>query len=271
MSNLTIEVLSEQKGSNPGGFCNYNDGKNKFEGYFKYCVGSKIPRGYSSLVPEHQPFYEAITFELARRLGLRTPHFFVLLNNNKDVKFEGSSNFPPHNHSGRPFYFFSRKIYEPNINGLNEIGNRIIDEERVYLESLMISDILGKRQNYMILSKDSDFEVFYLDLGCSFVHAVGGFIYLPNDLKRYSKSSSKKRDKCSLKDRIVIGADDNLLVNLEELVYAFEGLTIPTLNPYSRIPVSNLISSKELEEIDNYLIHGLCKSLHEYKEESLLV
>lgn len=271
MSNPTVEVLSGQKGSNPGGFCVFNNGKDKFEGHFKYCVGSKIPKGYSSLVPEHQPFYEAITFELARRLGLKTPSFFVLLNNKRDVKFEDPHNFFPRSHSGRPSYFFSRTIYEPNIQGLDEIGTKIIDRERIYLESLMISDILGKRQNYMILSKNFDFEVFYLDLGCSFVHAVGGFIYLPNHLKRYSKSSSKKRDKCSLKSRTIVGADNNLLINLEELVYAFEGLTIPTLNPYSRIPVSNLISSKELEEIDGYLIHGLCKSLRGYKEKGFLM
>jgi len=271
MPNPIIEVLSGPKGSNPGGFCIFNNGKNKFEGYFKYCVGSRIPKGYSSLVPEHQPFYEAITFELARRLGLKTPSFFVLLNNKRDVKFEDSNNFFPHNHSGRPSYFFSRKIYEPNVHGLDEIGNKIIDRERVYLDSLMISDILGKRQNYMILSKNSNFEVFYLDLGCSFVHAVDGFIRLPNDLKKYSGSCSKKRDKCSLKDKTVLGADDNLLVNLEELVYSFEGLTVPTLNPFSRIPISDLISREEIAEIDNYVVHGLCKSLHEYKENNLLV
>ncbi len=271
MSNPTVLVKSERKGSNPGGFCTFDDGKNRFDGYFKYCVGSKIPKGYSALKSEHQPIYEAITFELARRLGLKTPIFFVLLNGNRDIKFEDPNNFSSHNHLGRHSYFFSKKIYEPTVSGLDEIGNRIIERERVYLDSLMISDILGRRQNYMVLSKNHGFEIFYLDLGCSFVHATGGFIRLLNDLKKYSGSCSKKRDRCSLKDKTIIGADDSLLINLEELIYSFEGLTVPTLNPFSRAHLSDLISREEIAEIDNYVVHGICKSLHEYKENSLLV
>jgi hypothetical protein len=268
---LVVKILSGRKGSNPGGFCSYNDGKTAFEGYLKYCVGSRIPNGHSHLIPEHQPVYEAITFELARRLGLSTPSFFVLLNKNGNVKFEDSNNFSNHKHSGRNYYFFSKRIYEPRVLGLNEIGNEIIDRERVYLDSLMISDILGKRQNYMILPKNNGFGVFYVDLGCSFVHATDGFIRLPNELKKYSRSCSKKKDKCNLKNKTVVGADDTLLVNLEELVYAFEGLTVPTLNPLSRIPISSLISANEISEIDDYVVHGLCKSLHEYKEKDLLI
>ena len=79
--NSSLRVLSEQKGSNPGGFCIYKNGKTSFKGYFKYCVGSKISHEHSALRAEHQPFYEAITFEFAKRLGLKTPSFFVLLNN----------------------------------------------------------------------------------------------------------------------------------------------------------------------------------------------
>ena len=29
-----VKILTERKGSNPGGFCVYNDGKNNFEAYF---------------------------------------------------------------------------------------------------------------------------------------------------------------------------------------------------------------------------------------------
>ena len=265
-----VKILSEKKGSNPGGFCTFSDGRNRFDGYLKYCFGSKLPKD-SSLKSEHQPIYEAITFELARKLGLKTPGFFVLLNNGNNVEFEDPENVSSNDHSGRNFYFISKKISEPNMSGLGDIGDEIIEKERIYLDSLMISDILGRRQNYMIIPQNHGFGVFYLDLGCSFVHATNGFIRLPNDLKKYSLSNSKKRDRCNIKDKTIIGADNEMLVNLEELIYSFGGLTIPTLNPFSRIPVSDLISSKEVSEIANYIVHGLCKSLHGYKEKGLLV
>jgi hypothetical protein len=267
-----VKVLSERKGSNPGGFCIYNDGRDNLEGYFKYCFGSKIPSGHSFLKAEHQPIYEAITFELARKLGLSTPSFFVLLNKRRNIRFEDPDNLSSNDHSGRPYYFLSKKIREPQISNLDKIGSDMINRERVYLDSLMISDILGKRQNYMIIPADSEtFKISYLDLGCSFVNATGGFIYLPNTLRKYSKSSSKKRDRCTLKNKTIVGADNDLLINLEELVYTLGGLTIPTLNPHSRLPISDLISSEEIAEIDDYVVHGLCGSLHDYKERNLLI
>ncbi len=266
-----ILVKSDRKGSNPGGFCSYTDGKNNFEGYFKYCVGSKIPRDHSYLRSDHQPVYEAITFELARKLGLETPSFFVLLNEHNDVTFEDTEKFSAHSHSGRHSYFVSKKIHEPILPGLDAIGSEIIGRERAYLESLRIEDILGKRQNYQILPKTNDFHVSYLDLGCSFVHAVGGFIYLPNELRNHSRTCDTKREKCTLKKRIIIASDNTSLVDLEALASSFGTLSIPTLNPNSRVPISDLISSEEVSEINSYLVSGLCKSLHQFKEKGLLI
>jgi len=267
----TILVKSDRKGSNPGGFCSYKDGRNNFEGYFKYVVGSKIPRDHSYLRSDHQPIYEAITFELARKFGLKTPSFFVLMNEDNNVKFEDPEKFSSHPHSGRHSYFVSKKIHEPNLPNLDRIGSEIINKERIYLESLRIEDILGKRQNYLILPKENNFEVSYLDLGCSFVHAVGGFIYLPNELKNHSRTCDTKREKCTLKKKDVISADNASLVDLEELVSSFETLSIPTLNHNSRLPISNLISSEEIKEISSYLVSGLCKSLHQFRDKGLLV
>ena len=56
----------------------------------------------------------------------------------------------------------------------------------------------------------------------------------------------KKKINAILKIRDIIGADNNSLVNLDELVYHFNGLTVPCLNPFSRVPISNLISSDEI-------------------------
>jgi len=265
-----VLVKSDRKGSNPGGFCSYNNGRDNFEGYLKYCFGSKIPRNLSYLRSDHQPIYEAITFELARKFGLKTPDFFVLKNQDNHVEFEDPEKFSPHTHSGRPFYFISRKIHEPALPNLDQIGSEIISKQKVYLESLMIADILGKRQNYHILPRGNDFDVYYLDLGCSFVHATGGFIHLPNELKTYSRNCDTKRDRCNLKGKAVVGSDNKSFVDLEKLTSSFEDLAIPVLGS-SPMPLSDLISSEEIEEISSYLIHGLCKGISMYKEQGLLI
>lgn len=269
----SLIVESTRKGSNPGGLCTYRNGKNNFQGYFKYCIGSRISNTCSNLHSDHQPIYEAITFELARRFGLRTPPFFVLLNKKNDATFQDSRELVSHDHSGRPFYFLSKIIYESKNLDREQAGSEIIEKQRVYLDALMISDILGKRQNYMILGESGDYQVSYVDLGCSFVHATEGFIRLPNDLKKYKEipRNREKNDKHRLKNKTVISADNDSLVNLEELVYGFRGLTIPTLNPWRRIPIRDLLSEEEVEEIDDYLVHGLCKNLHNFNEKGLLL
>ena len=166
-----VLIESSRKGSNPGGFCTYTDERRTFPGYFKYCTGARLPHS-SYLKPEHQPIYEAVTFELARRLGLKTPNFFVLLNNKGNLIFDESNKSLLNGHSGRFCYFFSEKIDEPhNVQDLDKIGNKLVGDEKVYLDSLGISDVIGKRQNYMVLPKNGEFEVSYIDLGCSFVYA----------------------------------------------------------------------------------------------------
>jgi len=269
--NPIIEVKSRRKGSNPGGLCSYNHGRNRFEGYFKYCIGSKIPNKYSSLKPDHQPFYEAITFELARRMGLHNPGFFVLLNSEGNVEFKDSKKFSQNGHSGRHSYFVSKIIKEPKISNLDEIGAKIVEKERIYLESLMISDILGRRQNYLVLPEGyGNFKVSYVDLGCSFIHAVRGFIYFPTNLRKLDKKC-KRIEKCKLKRKTIIAADDDSLINLEEFVDNFENLTLPILNPYSRRKLEDLISGEEMDEIRSFLIHGLCNSLGGFKARGLLI
>ena len=269
--NPIVEVKSERKGSNPGGFCSYNHGRNSFEGYFKYCMGSKIPNKYSSLKSDHQPFYEAITFELARRIGLHTPGFFVLLNDKGNVEFKDSKRFSQNSHSGRHSYFVSKIIKEPKISDLDGIGAKIVERERVYLESLMISDILGRRQNYLVLPEDcGSFKVSYVDLGCSFLNAVGGFIYFPTNLRKLDKKC-KKIEKCKLRHKTIIVADDDSLINLGEFVDNFENLTLPTLNPYGRKKLEDLISREEIDGIRSFIIHGLCNSLSRFKAKRFLV
>ena len=98
--------------------------------------------------------------------------------------------------------FFSEKIDEPhNVQDLDKIGNKLVGDEKVYLDSLGISDVIRKRQNYMVLPKNGEFEVSYIDLGCSFVYATDGIIRLPHSLENYLRNGSQKKDKCNLKNK----------------------------------------------------------------------
>ncbi len=270
---LELNVLSDAKGSNPGGLARITNGRDNFDVYFKYVYGSKIPVGFSNLKSDHQPVYEAITFELARRLGLSTPSFFVLLNDKNDVKFNYGKNVSKKKHSGRLYYFISKIIKESSIDKkqLNEIGNTIVEEERPYLEMLQIDDILGVRQNYLVDSANA--KVFYIDLGCSFVHAKEGFIYFPSRSRKINHNEKRnKKGRCQLKRKNVIKLDNvGELINLEGIVSNFRNLMVPTLNPFGRKKISDLISIREIEEVEDYIRYGFCNNLKSLEERKILI
>jgi len=265
---LEIEVLSERKGSNPGGLCRINYERGNFEGYFKYCFGAKIPHKLSSFTSDHQPIYEAITFELSRKMGLHVPQFFVAINSKKNIRFVNKST-NDRDHSGRPYYFVSKIIHESRDKGKEELGDKIISSERVYLEGLHISDILGKRQNYVISPSNSG-KVFYIDLGCSFVHAKGGFISLPNSILKLKKMNHK-REGYHLNNKNIIAPDDETIINLGELANSFSGMTLPSLNPLGRVGINDILSAEEILEIKEYITHNFCENLSHFKSKGLLI
>src|SRR3989344_693145 len=175
---LRIDVTSKPRGSNPGGNCRilYNGW---FDGYFKYCFGSRI-QGASSFIARHQPIYEAITFQLVRALGLSTSEFFVALNPQRDIFFNGWRTYLNHDPSGREYYFVS-KIFKSFHHTLSESESRaIVSFERAYLDAIMVGDIVGKPNNYVTFGTKQEHDIVYLDLGCSFVHSVGGLLSLPH-------------------------------------------------------------------------------------------
>lgn len=102
---VTLEITSGRKGSNPGGYCTISPSRHEdsFNGYFKYCFGSKISPEFP-FRPKNQPVYEAMTFALARRLGLHTSEGFVLLNNQGNVLFR--DNIGERNHEGRRYFLY---------------------------------------------------------------------------------------------------------------------------------------------------------------------
>lgn len=269
----TIGLISQKKGSNPGGKCFFSGEKKSFQAYFKYCFGSKISR-QSSFVAEHQPIYEAITFELAKKLGLKTTDAYILLNPKKNVVFEGWKEIGEKDPSGRRYYFLSRWQEQPTAEELNgssrkpPVLNHIVPIGHYpYLDSLLISDVIGRKQNYLIGADD---KIVYLDLGCSFVHAHGGFIEQPNKMRSCNPKEIKKMSK-QLNNQVIIDASNNRLVNLEELAESPYNMSLTVLNPWSQIIVRDLIDREELDEIYNHLVHSLFKTIPEFRKANLLI
>ncbi|OIO42112.1 hypothetical protein COX97_01795 [Candidatus Pacearchaeota archaeon CG_4_10_14_0_2_um_filter_05_32_18] len=265
----SVKFTSSRIGSNPGGRCYFSSDRLEFSGYVKYCVGSHV-NGNSSFRADHQPVYEAMTFELARKFGLKTVDTFLITNLNKDVSF---SAFKEHNEpdpSGRFFYFISRISQNPpcgNGNG-DQTCCDVPETEHVYLDSLLIADIIGKKQNYIICPAISPQPV-YLDLGCSFVHAHEGFIHHSHKLKLNERQLKKAKKR--LQGKGIVGADNETIVSFDEIVEMPFSISLTCLNPWRLIPINHLIGHDESSEIQNHLISSLCENFKRYQEQGLVL
>jgi hypothetical protein len=270
---MKVDILSQRKGSNPGGMSTIvNDQGTILNAYFKYCHGSKLG-GTSSFVPQHQPIYEAITFELAQELGLRTVEYSVMLNRGRksvqftDWKSHGFSNDP----AGRDYYFVSHVSSGLTRGALNDNASDVIDKELIYLDALLISDIVGKRQNYILFDEDGERHVRYLDLGCSFVNAVEGYLEPANRMRKKSRLNAKgvKRSLARLKGK-TINSNDGLPVSLEDLSALPSIMSVRTLNPEGSIKIKDLISKEEISEIEGYLAGSLGDHLKTFRKAGVL-
>jgi len=267
-----INVQSGRKGSNPGGKCVISSQGRVFDAYLKYCLGSKIPRGRSSFVPEHQPIYEAITFKLVKTLGLHVPEFFVLRNAGQDVVFTGDFATSPKDHKGREYYFVSRWEHESPSPQREEVANSLLSSELPYLDLLMVEDIIGKRQNYLFQRGESGSRVVYCDLGCSFVKAIRGALELPQRVLKCSRlaHNCKKQERKHLKGKQLILVDGSSEVDLHHLATGLEELTIPCLNPAENVPLGHLLPEETIEEIGTYLTHTFAEDLPSLKKAGLI-
>ena len=271
---LNVKVTSGNKGSNPGGECFLYDGQGRqlFNAYFKYCHSAKIV-GKSVLIAKNQPIYEAITLQLAQKIGLRTPKFYVLLNRDRSVSFDGWKNFKLNDPANRDFYFVSKMMYKPkptsNVDGVREA----LSKDAVYLESLLVADVINKAQNYIYFPLDDGGNgyVDYIDLGCSFVHAVNGIMKLSPKVDNNCCHKEVKRMRNALKGKSVICAENTDIVSLEGLANEIYSGDIPTLNPLGKKPLKELLIGSELEEIHNYIVCGLHESIKEFEKRKLLM
>lgn len=265
-----VKVTSERKGSNPGGECIVQTPKETWAGYFKYCHGSKI-RGRSALRVSHQPIYEAITFQLVKNFGLNTTEFFVLDNEKRDIIFADWKPFMDHDPNGREFYFLSKMVPPQKVYPQSTV-ERIIAEERPYLDSVLVADVVNKAQNYRYFAYPHSPEkgsITYLDLGCNFVHAAEGYISMSHRLERINAKHFKENIKRLEHTTVLTKKGDEL--NLAKLVLGLPLLEIPSFNPRSTRKLTSLLSTDEIEEIQIYLAHELTDSIEIFREKCLIV
>lgn len=277
----TIKVTSDRIGSNPGGKCLVDCNGLQFNGYFKYCHGSRIG-GNSSFHAAHQPVYEAITFQLIKQIGLQVTDFYIIINKDRGVQFNDWKIFMNHDPSGRDFYFVSKILPRPN-DCPEYVVDKIIKREDIYLSSLLVADIIGKGQNYRCYSKPGcsfhscrghkdqcdGGSIVYLDLGCSFVYAREGFLTLPHKLQSHNPADFKIQ--MHKLERTVIISKIKSEINLGQLITDLPKIPIPTLHPKGHTTLSQFLSNQEIREIGGYLAQSLTKSIPAFKERGLVV
>jgi hypothetical protein len=270
---LELEVLSEKKGSNPGGKAKIPCLSSFSQFYFKYCNRSSLP-SCSSLRPVHQPIYEALTCVLANKLGLHTPKNYVLLGG--DVNFSGDASLLKKLDTNRPFYFLSEFISLPTSEDINR-AKVLMERESVYRDLLLVSDIVGRKQNYVFFDNLKGGELVYLDLGCNFVHATDGRIFFRNDVLHHAFNNDFKKEVKMLHDYYLIPANQNAddFINLGDFTSINPSIKIPFINSRNCrrdfLEIGSVLSTKELAEISTIFAYELVSNLKELKKSQFII
>ncbi len=260
---LEIIVVSEMKGSNPGGRCLFSNRNNlPLPFYVKHCTHSRIKRGISNFIPEHQPIYEAVTFLMGQKIGLSTPDYYVLLNKEKNVEFTTCGGIRLDIKQDWPFYFASELEMPPEFEEPSEY-NSIIERESIYRDLLQISDIVGRKHNFCCKNG----KIIYFDLGCSFVDAHMNALELHNKHGRPLDKKEMKKALHTLDRWILIGNDNISSLSLADFVELPRYISLPTLNPKGRVALKDIISQPEIEEIISRLASGIFRSHYLQKNE----
>ena len=206
---------------------------------------------------------------MVREVGLRTNDFYILLNDDRSARFKNWKPFHVHDPSGRDSYFISKIL--PSLPPLSEErANQIMAKEEIYLNSLLVGDVIRISPNYRCYATRArpHGEVIYIDLGCSFVYAKDGFLSLPHRAPSYE--SRLFRSQMRQLSQVSIISLRGASINLAELVENIANITIPTLNPDNSIPVNALLNGDELREIQNYISHSLYGFIPLFKAQKLL-
>ncbi|MDD5193275.1 MAG: hypothetical protein PHF67_01690 [Candidatus Nanoarchaeia archaeon] len=287
--NLEIRVTSEKKGSNPGGCCQIQEypHSSPWTAYLKHCNSSSIKQETTTFRYVHQPFYEAITCQILTELGLHIPEFFVLLNKKaktesdgrfysdktREINFSSERDVKCEIKSGMPYYFVTRFIERPKTEDVSA-AEEIIGRESIYLNLLQVSDIKGKKQNYVITEEifedDSEINtrpvVFYLDLGCNFVNAVNGSLQFHGSHFKPLQKKDLKKALRNLEKHSIVDMKGSRAISLTELVESPRFMEIPVLNPRCRVRLDRFLSEYEIEEIIARLASGVQTQLHKLRD-----
>ncbi len=265
-----IEIYTGRKGSNPGGKCLVTTRTSEFDAYFKYCPGSRLPpfspidkKNPQPFTPQHQPIYEAITFALAQRMGLNVPEFQVLVNNDS-VSFTYDPNTSNRINERMPFYLISKLIEVP-VSEDNAGKDAALKKEKVFRDLLMVSDVSNKAQNFRYVEKED--RMLYLDLGCSFVNAVEG--YLRKTSFKLPEGNVKKARKVAenIQDYWIATADGTDIKQIGEIL-DLRDLLIPTLTSgRTFMPVDSLLSGEEISELETMLLLNLITVRNKHKSK----
>ncbi|VVB78296.1 Uncharacterised protein [uncultured archaeon] len=253
---LEIQVVSEAKGSNHGGRCIVKEPGDRLPRpfYIKHCSSSRIHKGESSFMYIHQPIYEAVTCEMALRLGLETPNFYVLLNPKNDVTFIATGEQKCDIRAKQPFYFASELLIPPQNEDLTRAHELMIEDE-FYRDMLMISDIVDRKNNYFY-DEHSD-SIIYLDLGCNFVDAHQNFIELKHHHKAPLEKKELKKAMKLFQKYSIITKSRRGNIGLIDFINLPRELDLLTLNPRERVRLDSLISEEEIDEIIGRIASGL--------------
>lgn len=276
-------MTSGPKGSNPGGKCKINSYGRALECYIKSVDYSILPRNHP-FVPQNQPIYEAITLALAEEFGLAVPQYYLLVNQGHKIKFTHASDVPKNEHmrdGQKEFYFLSELITIPIDEDLDELHEKMIGE-KLYRDLLMVGDVSGRKQNYALIESPQPSHPIYIDLGCSFVDAHYGKISQRNEnatLLRDRKGEYRPGLKQDLKHaqkflrRYGVGTGhlfefQKRVIEPMPFTEALGDLQIPVF-PRGRVPIKNLLTGNEIEEIKMMLQVNFARTLRDFRKHEM--
>jgi hypothetical protein len=252
----SVNLISDKKGGNPGGLVEIDYHGHERHAYLKYVFGGKKLEK-TPFIFTNQPIYEAITYELARYIGLKTPEYFVL-QQSQSSPINFNYGFLPRTWNNHfPYYFVSVYAQEgvDILIGDKSSGAAIeeIVKDKLARELILLADIEGRGQNY--LYDDYSGRIIYHDLGCSFLHAAEGFLRISGASKpidfEMDSSPIHRRELRFLEDCYFTDPEGKE-INLLSLVHYLGELKIHMVNPESNRSITSLVSQEEIEGIQNF-------------------
>jgi len=264
-----ISIVTERKGSNPGGKCVYSDRETSFAGYLKYCDLSNMGRE-SALSATRQPIYEALTLVIAKKLGLHVPEFYIVPNNGHAVAFDFRPNLKSTIRKDKPFYFLS-KIVDITQHQDPEKTRKILASEKIYRDLLLVTDVSHKQQNFTLMPDENGGRIVYIDAGCSFVDAVEGKMFYRRGKKINGSKSDLKQGMQVASRYALLTADEESILVLEDILNLVDTARIPRLNPRGYVNIADLLTNAERSEIKRILLLNLAPTIRRHKDSGNLI